>query len=944
MESSKVNIRIFLASPGDVFYERQIARRLIKELREQEGLKLEVVAWDDPEARTLMPVTLTPQQAIIQGLPTPAKCDIVIVLFWGRMGTPLDVDSHGRKPNGEPFASGTEWEYLDARRGFEQNATGLPLIYIYRRSDRPPLPEDTTDVDAVQAYLDQLKGVKEFFYQFKDPETGAIKGIIHQYENPDAFEQQFESHLKLLVQAVLKRKDADAGAGEELGEKRSTFPPEFVGSPYPGLRAFTAEDVPVFFGRGLETASLLKRIAESRFVTVVGASGSGKSSLVAAGVLPRLRQDAIAGSRYWQVVRFTPGEQPFLHLAKALIANIPALQGDLSAESDRASELALFMFQTPGGLAKTLEAALAKEVPYAKILLYVDQFEEALTQAPELYRKPFAEALAHASEHVRVIMTLRADFYHLALPYLEVPLREGTFTLDKPSPIALYEIITRPAHKVGLVFEEGLPERIIEEMGDEPGSLALLAYLLHELYEHCKTKNCVDHADYDRLGGVRGAIGRRAQEVYDKQGEEVKKALPAVFRELVVVGDPEGPPTRKAALYTSLTREETARVLVDALTEARLLVQRDSQAGPVVEVAHEALFRSWPALVEWFDGTRVDLYLLNQAGKAAWEWDRNHRQEAYRWPDERLKLVYEAMSRLAIEKPGDEVFEEFIRPEAERLIRQLDEPGSTHQKRSALGERLAMIGDPRPGVGLGKKGLPEIQWLKVGEGEVEIANRRSMVPAFYIAKYPVTYAQFQAFLEADDGYDHPKWWAKLVKQPMSEQHTKYSNHPRDRISWFQAVAFTRWLSAQRLDRSWTVPLPEQKEHESPGKIRLPTEGEWQLAAQCSRGEYPWGDWHPAYSNTADSGLNHSIAVGMYPLGVSESGAFDMAGNVWEWCLNEFETFSTRLEGENRRSLRGGSFASDRFRARFKVRRADSPFSTNDDYGFRVVFARPVPSE
>ncbi|MDZ7621766.1 MAG: SUMF1/EgtB/PvdO family nonheme iron enzyme [Candidatus Competibacteraceae bacterium] len=170
------------------------------------------------------------------------------------------------------------------------------------------------------------------------------------------------------------------------------------------------------------------------------------------------------------------------------------------------------------------------------------------------------------------------------------------------------------------------------------------------------------------------------------------------------------------------------------------------------------------------------------------------------------------------------------------------------------------------------------------------------VEPFQIAKYPVTYRQYRAFLDADDGYHNPDWWEDLwfqVDKP-GRQFNRRDNHPAEDLCWLEAMAFCRWLSAKL-----------------GYEIRLPTEWEWQQAATGGdpANEYPWGpEWDGRCANTYESELSRSTAVGMYPQGASPVGALDLSGNVWEWCLNEYDRpGNVTPVGDARRVVRGGGW-------------------------------------
>jgi formylglycine-generating enzyme required for sulfatase activity len=185
--------------------------------------------------------------------------------------------------------------------------------------------------------------------------------------------------------------------------------------------------------------------------------------------------------------------------------------------------------------------------------------------------------------------------------------------------------------------------------------------------------------------------------------------------------------------------------------------------------------------------------------------------------------------------------------------------------------------------------------------------------------------QYRAFLEAPDGYTNSDWWDQMARsdQRPGEQYRGLDNHPAENVSWFDAVAYCRWLTT-RLGY----------------EIRLPTEWEWQQAATGGSAdrEFPWGStWDSRHANTAESGLNRTTAVGVYPQGASPFGVLDLSGNVWEWCLNEYAAPErVEVSGDAPRVVRGGSFFYKRESARSRHRDRDLPYWRNLGHGFRIV--------
>jgi formylglycine-generating enzyme required for sulfatase activity len=228
----------------------------------------------------------------------------------------------------------------------------------------------------------------------------------------------------------------------------------------------------------------------------------------------------------------------------------------------------------------------------------------------------------------------------------------------------------------------------------------------------------------------------------------------------------------------------------------------------------------------------------------------------------------------------------------------------------------------------GEVALPDIDWVRIPAGGFLYGEDKKIVTIrhdFAIARYPITYAQFQAFVDAPDGFANPRWWQGLAadeahKRQPDEQWFKFWNHPRDTVSWYDAVAFCRWLS------------------EALGyEVRLPTEHEWEYAARGRDGrEYPYpGGFDPQKANTYRIG--QTSAVGIYPNGASPFGVLDMSGNVWEWCLNKHaQPENIQLSGDASRVVRGGSWNLNHDSARAAYRLRLHPSFRFSYLGFRVV--------
>lgn len=263
------------------------------------------------------------------------------------------------------------------------------------------------------------------------------------------------------------------------------------------------------------------------------------------------------------------------------------------------------------------------------------------------------------------------------------------------------------------------------------------------------------------------------------------------------------------------------------------------------------------------------------------------------------------------------------------LVELIEKPAALSvTERAEAGRVLAAIGDKREGVGLNAQGLPDIKWIKIPKAKVKISDFK--VESFYLAQYPVTNAQFNSFLNDPEGYANERWWRGLDKQYDKPAKPNWSegNHPRENVSWFEAMAFCRWLS----ERLGFVVL-------------LPNEGQWQQAACSGRRDYkyPWGkDYKTGFANINEHKANNNVGrtttVGLYPEGNSEQGVADLSGNVWEWCLNPQNKQKTESLG---RVVRGGSWFNSQDDVCASFQGSDDPGFRNYFIGFRVCCVSPI---
>ncbi len=395
--------------------------------------------------------------------------------------------------------------------------------------------------------------------------------------------------------------------------------------PYRGLAAFQAADASFFFGRETFTTRLMEAVQTQRPVTVlVGPSGSGKSSVVFAGLLPRLHA---AGN--WRVAALRPGSQPFHALAAALSPHLePRL--DRASRSAKVRQLAEALSQGTLTLDDLAERAREKSADAHRLLLLVDQFEELYTLCPRAdVRQRFLDALLTAAQRaaerrdaaLALLLTMRADFMGQALThraFVEV-LQTSSLLLGPMTREGLRAVIEKPAEKQGALLEAGLAERLLDDVSNEPGALPLLEFALTLLWERLD-QGWMTHRTYEEIGRVEGALARYAQQVHDGLAQQEREKIQHIFVQLVQPGEGTGD-TRRVATQAEIGAENWP--LVQYLAEKRLVVtSRDPATGhETVEVVHEALIGHWEQLHTWMDADRAFRTWQERLRAALYQWE-----------------------------------------------------------------------------------------------------------------------------------------------------------------------------------------------------------------------------------------------------------------------------------------------------------------------------------
>ena len=622
-------IRVFISSTGDVQKERILADRAIRSVAGEFNVPVSVtfsnfqrLAEENGEPETEPenhpPLVLCPyfleyqrfqSEAGCRGqIPNTAEFDLVISILWSRLGVLLDPTL--TMPDGGSPGSGTEYEVAWALDHAKKNR-GVPVLHVYRNCSKPTPPLEPKE--ECEVFIRQWNSLQEFFARWEKNSEENFAGTCNNYRDLQEFEELFREHFHTFLSGQVEREVGQEVLGRKVRRWKSC--------PFRGLDFFDFEHAPIFQGRTKAIGEVLEALeaqvrAQRPFVLVVGASGSGKSSLIRAGVLPLLTQpETIEGVGLWRWSVTTPGAGAsggdcFDALAAALLepAALPALQDSESRNAIR--DLATELREHSDSVALRVRDALdhaarewkiqqshslkererqlresgrlddadqARErrerldLPKARLALVIDQLEELFTSGFSLeVRQKYISAIAGLvrSGRVFILATLRSDFYprYQEFPDLvELAKPSGKFDLRPPTPYELGNMIRLPAEAAGLHFEEDretgqrLDQALRDAAAVTPESLPLLEHVLSLLYEQqdIRGDNLLRWSDYEEVGELRGALAKHAEAVFSTLRLHEQRAFPLIMRYLVTLGQGEEEvPNRRTVPYRDFVSSE----------------------------------------------------------------------------------------------------------------------------------------------------------------------------------------------------------------------------------------------------------------------------------------------------------------------------------------------------------------------------------------------------
>jgi len=419
--------------------------------------------------------------------------------------------------------------------------------------------------------------------------------------------------------------------------------------PYKGLDYFEEEDAELFFGREKLVEDLVSRVKESRTVFITGPSGSGKSSLVRAGLIHALKQGSIKGSERWMFATMKPGRDPIGELGRV----VASLAGTTNAEDEiRAKSLTDETI-----LARWCEIVL-KEGREKRLVLFIDQFEEVFTQiSKEEERIAFLNLLTHAAEadngRVILLFSMRSDFVPncAVYPELNATLNRQFIQIGAMQPEELVSAIAQPALRVGLRIDPDLIAQIINDMKGEPGALPLMQFALKDLFDEGQSKGGMIALTLDAYlhhGGIQKSLERHADTAFGKLDSHEQELARSIFSGLIEVGRGTQD-TKRTAIFDELIPANAStnevETIVQKLADARLITTDESAGKDTVTISHEKLIDAWPWLKKLVNENRDVIALQNEIAEDAKEWEARKRDVSYLYTGGRLANVREQVEK-----------------------------------------------------------------------------------------------------------------------------------------------------------------------------------------------------------------------------------------------------------------------------------------------------------
>ncbi len=679
-------LKIFVSSPSDVTSERRRASLVVEKLAKEYARFFDIrpILWETEP----MLASGHFQDAITP----PSETDILVLILWSRLGTPLPERTERneyRGIDGRVPVTGTEWEFENALQANKKK--GLPDLLAYRKTAKPRM-EFGSEAEAVELGR-QFQCLNAFWDRYF-VNKGEFSAAFWEFTDLASFEQRLDADLRRLIARRIATRQ------HEIGEP--TAPIWLKGSPFRGLEAYRAEHAQIFFGRSDATKTAVEHLVENAeggcpFLLILGASGSGKSSLAQAGVVPALGAPGVVrGVGEWRHAVMRPANDPkgpFASLASALTADdaLPELlNGQDEAAFTRHLQAATVdpAFPIVTALAAREKAAREQHriLPHesTRLILVVDQLEELFTLAdvtPER-RNAFIACVQGllACGRVFVLATMRNDYWHRAseVPAL-IALAEGRgrYDLLNATQAEITEMIRRPAESAGLSFETDprtdirLDAALAEEAAREPGALPLLSFLLDALYSQdveADHRSMMTYASVRVLGGLKGAIATRAEAAIETLPADVQSVFPRVLRALATVSRSGAEPTARAAPMAHFAPGSVERMIVEALLhpQMRLLVADGDGDGARVRLAHEALITHWDRAKGQIAQDRDDLRTRATVEEAEAEWGRAPagRKNIYLLRDPQLANAIDLISRWTSEL--DPATTDFVRASQRR--------------------------------------------------------------------------------------------------------------------------------------------------------------------------------------------------------------------------------------------------------------------------------------